>query len=121
MDTLRESVDQSAIRLRLERAQDEIDRLSESRTNWRWSIPANPERDSDLILSDSVRDVEKLLTALAAERDRADRAEARLLEARKAMDANQTVDGVTDRGWLTPDEWLLNKVAEALGKDEATT
>lgn len=55
--------------------------------------------------------------ALAAERDRADRAEARLREARKAMDGNQTVDGVTDRGWLTPDEWLLDKVAEALGKE----
>lgn len=59
-------------------------------------------------------------TALAAERDRADRAEARLREARKAMDANQTIDGVTDRGWLTPDEWLLDKVAEALGEGKAT-
>ena len=54
------------------------------------------------------------------ERERADRAEARIREARKAMVGNQTINGVTDRGWLTPDEWLLDKVAEALGEDEAT-
>jgi len=48
-----------------QKAWDELARLTEGSPgrNWRWSIPANPERDSDLILAAG-------LTEVAAERDR---------------------------------------------------
>ena len=77
-------------------------------------------RDQDHALGTLLEYLAAQLRALTAERDRAERAEARLREVRRAMDMKQTVDGVTDRGWLTPDEWILDKVGEALGDDEAT-
>ena len=56
------------IRGRERKASDEIARLTTGNpgTNWRWSIPANPERDSDLILADSIADVTRLLAAVEA-------------------------------------------------------
>lgn len=56
------------IRAREQRASEEIARLTTGNpgTNWRWSIPANPDRDSDLILADSIADIPRLLAALDA-------------------------------------------------------
>lgn len=56
------------IRAREQAASDEIARLTTGNpgTNWRWSIPANPERDSDLILAASIADVPRILTGLDA-------------------------------------------------------
>lgn len=45
------------------------------------------------------------------------RAERRVSRAMTALSAQQTVEGVTDRGWLSPDEWVLDKVGEALSDD----
>jgi hypothetical protein len=61
-------------RARYRLACDEMDRLTAGNpgTNWRWSIPANPDRDSDLILSASAEDVPRLadaVEALTAEND----------------------------------------------------
>jgi hypothetical protein len=55
------------------RAANEIDRLTSGAgpsVNWRWSIPAKPDRDSDLILSASIEDVPKLIEALRVSRER---------------------------------------------------
>lgn len=50
------------ITARYERAHDEVIRLCEKPyENWRWSIPANPERDTDLILTASLKDIPWLL------------------------------------------------------------
>ena len=50
------------------RACSELDRLAGGNPGsmWRWSIPADPERDSDLILSDSLASIPKLVAALEA-------------------------------------------------------
>ena len=60
--------DLQPIKDRAKKAEDEMDRLTAGSpgTNWRWSIPANPEKDSDLILSASAADVRKLLPAVEA-------------------------------------------------------
>ena len=60
--------DLQPIKDRAQKAEDEMDRLTAGSpgTNWRWSIPANPERDSDLILSASAADVRKLVAAVEA-------------------------------------------------------
>jgi hypothetical protein len=59
--------DLAAIQARADAAGDEVDRLTTGNpgTNWRWSIPANPERDSDLILAASIADVPALVAELA--------------------------------------------------------
>ncbi len=61
-------VDMVAIRARYKRACEELDRMTTALggpgTAWRWSIPVNPERDSDLLLADSLADVGDLLDAL---------------------------------------------------------
>lgn len=57
------------IRERAETAGDELDRLTEGRgpaANWRWGIPANPERDSDLLIGASQGDVPRMARALEA-------------------------------------------------------
>lgn len=55
-------------RARYKLACDEMDRLTAGNpgTNWRWSIPANPGRDTDLILSASAEDVPRLADAVEA-------------------------------------------------------
>ena len=66
------------IRARAEAALDEVVRMCAEppHLRWRWSIPANPQRDSDLILSGSLMDVPDLL----AEVDRLAAENARLVE-----------------------------------------
>ena len=56
------------IKAQYDRASEELDRLTAGKpgTAWRWSIPANPERDSDLILADPLAAVPKLLAAVEA-------------------------------------------------------
>lgn len=57
------------IRERAEKAGDELDRLTEGAgpaANWRWGIPARPERDSDLLIGASQADVPRLARALEA-------------------------------------------------------
>ena len=70
-----------AIRARAARAEEELDRLRESRIQWRWSIPANPERDSDLIIGASQADVPTLLAALESLEEARITAEAKIAEA----------------------------------------
>jgi hypothetical protein len=57
------ALDLVAVEARATRAEAELDRLTTGNpsANWRWGIPANPDRDSDLILSASVADVRTLL------------------------------------------------------------
>ena len=66
--------ERAALREQAERAHSEIARLCSAPVDsrWRMSIPANPERDSDLILSDALTALER---ALDAETERADAAE----------------------------------------------
>jgi hypothetical protein len=45
---------------------------------------------------------------------RAVTAEGRISRALAAFERQQTVDGVTDQGWMSPDEWLLGEVHAAL-------
>lgn len=58
------------VEARLQKAHREIERLTQAPGGpgaaWRWSIPAQPERDSDLILTASVGDVPALTAALRA-------------------------------------------------------
>lgn len=56
------------IQERADAASKELDRLvgGNPGTNWRWSIPAQPDRDTDLILSASQMDVPRLVSALRA-------------------------------------------------------
>lgn len=56
------------IRVRADRAADEIIRLASAQpaNAWKWSIPSDAEKDSDLILLAPIYDIAKLLTALAA-------------------------------------------------------
>lgn len=61
-----DSLDLYAIEERAERAATEVARLCDISTggpgnNWRWSIPADPKRDSDLILAASLVDVPALV------------------------------------------------------------
>lgn len=66
------AVDESKVWERYEAATAELDRMTSAPggpgASWRWSIPARPERDSDLILDASIRDVPILLAALKAAR-----------------------------------------------------
>ena len=75
------------IQARLDKANAEMDRLTERNPGsaWRWSIPANPERDSDLILSASIADVAYLLAELRKAREAVADAKAEALE--EAADA----------------------------------
>ena len=68
-------------------AWDELDRLTAGSPGrlWRWSIPADPERDSDLILAAGLK-------AIAAERDAA---HAVIAEAR-----NQVRAGISERALM---------------------
>lgn len=54
-----------AIRERYERAHEELDRMTSApggpAAAWRWSIPAKPDRDSDLLLAASLTDIPYLL------------------------------------------------------------
>jgi hypothetical protein len=91
------------IQARLDAANAELDRLTEGNpgANWRWSIPANPERDSDLILSASIADIAYLLAELRKAREALARVEA------VADDLATQSDGLGldysdddfDRGW----------------------
>lgn len=55
----------TSIQQRATGAADEVSRMCTAEggpgASWRWSIPANPERDSDLILTASIADVPVLL------------------------------------------------------------
>lgn len=56
----------AAIYERYQRACGELDRITAGHPGetWRWSIPANPDRGSDLLLSASVEDVPVLLAVV---------------------------------------------------------
>lgn len=58
-----ELLDLTGVRSRYAKASAEIDRLAAAQPGnaWRWSIPANPDRDTDIILMDSLVDVPLLL------------------------------------------------------------
>lgn len=63
-----DDVDVAAILARYERACNELDRMTTAPggpgASWRWSIPVNPERDSDVLLADSLADLPKVLAEL---------------------------------------------------------
>lgn len=65
---------------RYDAATAELDRMTSAPggpgASWRWSIPARPDHDSDLILDASISDVPRLTAALVQEKARADAAEA---------------------------------------------
>lgn len=120
---LREPLDLYAIRARAEAARNEIDRMTSAvggpGASWRWSIPANPERDSDLILAASLTDVPALLAEVerlermwGKERDRAtsaleevmhlsERAETAEAERDAAREALARVEALVAPQWRT--------------------
>ncbi len=55
----------------IDRAQDEIGAVAADVNNrWRMSIPANPDRDTDLIICDALTSADKAIHTLLAELDR---------------------------------------------------
>lgn len=95
------------IRERAEKAGDELDRLTEGggpAATWRWSIPANPERDSDLLIGASQGDVPRMARALEAVLEHADSA------------AVAEIDNDYDRGYaaaMASARTLINDALEA--------
>jgi hypothetical protein len=94
--------DPAALRALLARAHDEISNIAEGKRRWTMSIPAKPETDSDLLISEALSGAEKALDALAAARE--ELAEMR----RKRNDAIQKraklIQGVmTVRCWTNED------------------
>lgn len=65
MTELSSSPDLKAIKERVDRTHAEMVRLTKPDEHWRMSIPARPDRDSDLIISETVRDVDHLLGEVA--------------------------------------------------------
>ena len=59
------TIDTEALRALADAGYDEIVRLCRPTEHWRMSVPADPTRDSDLILADVCRAVPALLDALA--------------------------------------------------------
>jgi hypothetical protein len=59
------SLDLAAVLARAERAHREIADICEGRRRWTMRVPAQPDADSDLLLSASVADVEALAAVLA--------------------------------------------------------
>lgn len=102
-------LDLDEIRARLDAACAELDRMTQADGGpgaaWRWSIPANPERDSDLLLSASLADVERLLAALdeaRAERDKLQRA-AKTLGGIVEQNARMILDITGLHDWIDED------------------
>ena len=65
-----EPLDLDAAEARAVRASAEVARLKAAPLHWYWSIPADPERDSDLILGASVGDVPALIAEVRRLRPR---------------------------------------------------
>jgi len=55
----------TTIGARIERAHQEVYRVCQPLQHWRMSVPADPERDSDLIIEDGLIAGEEALAALA--------------------------------------------------------
>ena len=53
-----------AMRRRIDRARQEVRDLSDGEREWRMSIPARPADDSDLVLTDTINDADRLLDVL---------------------------------------------------------
>lgn len=89
------NLDLDAIRARVLAAHDEVIRLTMGgiRGRWRMSIPARPDHDSDLILSDALTAAEALLAAV------------------------DDVRALADELWQTPDD--VNPANVAARIDEA--
>lgn len=90
------------IQERADAASKELDRLAGGNpgTNWRWSIPAQPDRDTDLILGASQMDVPRLLAALRAV---------------EAVAAPTGDDYTFDLGYAAALDKVRNTIREALG------
>lgn len=56
----------AAITARADAAFDEVIRVCSVTGQWRMSIPANPQRDSDLLLTAALDDNERMVAALTA-------------------------------------------------------
>ena len=112
-DANQPALDLAAIRARADAAGDELDRMTSAvggpGSSWRWSIPANPERDSDLILAASLTDVPALVAEV--ERLRQWKADAEELLA----DAN--AENVTLREALARVEALVSATAACASHD----
>lgn len=65
-------LDLEAIETRAKRAHSEIVRLCKPGEHWRMSIPAQVDRDSDLVLSATANDAERLLEAVTQLQARVD-------------------------------------------------
>lgn len=106
------------IRAREQKASDEIARLTTNipGTNWRWSIPANPERDSDLILAASIADVPWLLDENAKLRAALDAVaklhEEDLFRGHLSNGCKACGNGNNGQGWPCP---TVRTITEALG------
>ena len=58
--------DRAALRARHQRATQAVDDLCQGRLRWEMRVPAEPDHDPDLIISDSLRDIPDLLRDLDA-------------------------------------------------------
>jgi hypothetical protein len=63
-------IDLAQVQRDLAAASTELDRLTSTNpgTAWRWSIPANPTRDSDLLLSSAIEHIPALVAELTEAR-----------------------------------------------------
>ena len=80
------------VRARYEKACQMVADLCKPRTHpehrdWTMSIPARPDYDPDLVISDSLKDIPRLLDEVEALRARAERAEMMCVALRNALDA----------------------------------
>jgi hypothetical protein len=67
------ATDLHAVLARYERARNELDRIAAAggpAYAWNWSIPANPDRDTDLILEASLTDIPELMLEIKRLRKR---------------------------------------------------
>ena len=89
------------VRARYEQACQMVADLCKPRTHpehrdWTMSIPARPDYDPDLVISDSLEDIPKLLERVEAAEARAERAEAELARVRPVVDAAREWHGAAD-------------------------
>jgi hypothetical protein len=66
-------LDLNAVKARVDKAHAHIGDLCTGRSRWKMTIPVNPERDSDLILTEALVDAERLMAEvnqLRAQRDK---------------------------------------------------
>ncbi len=116
-----------------QKAWDELARLTSGSgpaVNWKWSIPANPDRDSDLILAAGLKAVanerDALAAILAARRPpvSVDNLKAAAIEAERIITEEMSAEAITGAlpfkvGFVEGAEWQASQPREVEVTDEA--